>query len=90
MNIVKVIALLCVISLLNVSTAKAVQYDTMPSVTSVVIDLDNSNNTDLDDCILSELVPSDATGEVCEFTYSPFLSTQSNRHLSIRAPPYLN
>jgi hypothetical protein len=90
MNIVKIIALLCVISLLNVSTAKAVQYDTMLSVTSFVTDLDNSNNTDLDDSILSELLPSDATGEVCEFTYSLLLSTQSNRHLSIRAPPYLN
>ena len=90
MNIVKVIALLCVISLLNVSTAKAVQYDTMPSVTSFVTDLDNSNNTDLDDSILSELLSSDTTGEVCEFTYSLLLSTQSNRHLSIRAPPYLN
>ena len=90
MNIVKVIALLCVISLLNVSTAKAVQYDTMPSVTSVVTDLDNSNNTDLDDSILSELLPSDATGEVCELTYPLLLSTQSNCHVSIRAPPYLN
>ncbi|WP_138559615.1 hypothetical protein [Pseudoalteromonas phenolica] len=90
MNIVKVIALLCVISLINVSTAKAVQYDSMPSVTSIVTDLDNSNSTDLDDSILNELLPSDATGEVCEFTYSLFLSTQSNHHLSIRAPPYLN
>ncbi|MGB0989151.1 MAG: hypothetical protein ACPGVL_18060 [Pseudoalteromonas spongiae] len=90
MNIVKVIALLCVISLLNVSTAKAVQYDTMPSVSSVVCDFDNSNLNDLDDGIISKVPTSVATTELFEFLYNDIHSSFSTHHSVIRAPPLLN
>lgn len=90
MNIVKVIALLCVISLLNVSTAKAVQYDTMPSVSSVVCDFDNSNLNDLDDGITSKAPTSVATTELFEFLYNNTHSSFSTHHSVIRAPPLLN
>jgi hypothetical protein len=90
MNIVKVITLLCVISLLNVSTAKAVQYDTLPSVSSVVYDLDNSNINDLDDSVISKVTSPVVTYEHSEFTYSDIHSSFTTHHSIIRAPPCIN
>lgn len=90
MNVVKVIALLCVISLLNVSTAKAVQYDTLPSVSSVVCDLDNSNVNDLDDSVINKVAAPITTSELSEFIYSDIHSTFTTHHSIIRAPPSIN
>jgi hypothetical protein len=91
MNIIKILTLLCVFSLVNVSTAQAAEQDTLLSVNSVSIDQDNvSVIDDLDDTFISSSDKIKGSVNLSEFVLSISATTVQIEFSPIRAPPIKN
>ena len=91
MNIIKILTLLCVFSLVNVSTAQAAEHDTLLSVNSVSIDQDNvSVIDDLDDTFISSADKIKGPVNHSEFVLSISSTKVQIESYPIRAPPIKN
>ena len=91
MNIIKILTLLCVFSLVNVSTAQAAEQDTLLSVNSVSIDQDNvSVIDDLDDTFIFSSDKIKGPVNHSEFVLSISATTVQTEFSPIRAPPIKN